>query len=225
MLLTEDGSKWADATLEQVCRQIFHWLKPPLVEGPWLRFQGIGDDALRHLLTKNGWKSTRPRDYQKILRLQREVAVALLRGDFVFHHVDADVVFGMATSENLERFEVVIRTRVRDIVRGHIRGSEDRVKEVMSRLILVAPYYSIEGWLFANHIEPSTLDRTSQPKDLLSINRGEYPDLARTLPVAALCGLQTSFMDTLLHAGACGSLITRLRAHWPSWVRAEYHLQ
>jgi hypothetical protein len=135
----------------------------------------------------------------------------------------------------------VIRAKVRDLVRGKL-ATDARVEHAMTKLIHLAPFYSIETWLFANveqlrklgatesvldvwEADLCTLDQTPKPKDLLrSVSTEHHPLLARNLKTAALLGLGTSFCDTVIRAGACGSLIGRLRTHWPAWVRRDYGL-
>jgi hypothetical protein len=250
LLLTEDGSKWAFETLEQLCRRIVDWLTltPQDEYGAWLTFAPVNDAARAEHVLGNWWKSGKPRDQGKVLRLCREIAEQILRPEgFVFLHIDSDVTWGAGPSLNLDRFAEKIRTKVRDIVRGHLdKQSLDGVRKprldyVMSKLILVAPYYSIEAWLFANvdHLrklgvtgpildewqaDPTKLEQTIKPKESLSVKTEHYPALARELKTAALCELHSSFYDTLERAGECGSLIIRLRHRWPDWVRREYGL-
>ncbi|MCA9699886.1 MAG: hypothetical protein KC431_20340, partial [Myxococcales bacterium] len=247
LLISEDGSKWAFETLEALCWSMFNWLTPNLARGSWLRFAPV-NDAARVAATANMWKSKRPRDSHKILTLCQTIATQLLREDgFVFFHVDGDVIWGERPSDNLTRFDAIIRTKVRDIIRGHLKKgsaehSDARLDAIISKFNLLAPCYSIETWLFANlrvlrqlgvsnpivdvwERDLSELDRTAMPKSTLSLTTRDYPTLARELPVSSLYRLQTSFAASIHEAGACGSLITRLRLHWPDWVRVQYGLR
>src|SRR5690606_22671615 len=111
---------------------------------------------------------------------------------------------GEGISNNVSHFNAVIRKMVRDIVHGRlleVHGadmSEARLEAQMSKLILLAPYYSIENWLFANvprlrqlgvretildewEQDLSTLDRTENPKRLARVSTRHYPELGREL--------------------------------------------
>jgi hypothetical protein len=119
----------------------------------------------------------------------------------------------------------------------HPPGRDRRLAE----LVHVAPFYSIETWLFANvarlrklganeailtewEEDLAKLDATEQPKKLVSASPRDYPVLARDLNAAALYQLESSFCDTVNRTGASGSLVVRLRQHWPTWIRAQYEL-
>ncbi|WP_146158242.1 hypothetical protein [Enhygromyxa salina] len=179
------------------------------------------------------------------MRLCKQIAEQVLRSDgFVFFHVDSDVAWGAGRSPNLDRFEEVIRRKVSDIVRGHLAESnvgEAQIEARMSKLIMLAPHYSIEAWLFANvdrlrecgavgpildqwQADAATLEQTVNPKQLVSVSTRDYPTLARELRTAKLYELQSSFADTVNRAGACGGLVVRLRGRWPQWVRTAHGL-
>lgn len=248
LLVSEDGSKWAFDTVEGLCWSIFDWLTPRLTRGSWLSFAPV-NDAARAAATANMWKSKRARDTHKILRLCEAIATQLLRDDgFVVFHIDGDVIWGQDESPNVRLFDVVIRAKVRDLIRGHLTKTEAqdpsqaRLDAVMSKLILLAPHYCVETWLFANlrrlrelgvsaailddwERDLGILDRTTKPKDALSLRTRDYPDLASALASNALYQLGTSFSAAVHTAGACGSLVVRLRQHWPDWVRREYGLE
>lgn len=242
LVLTEDSSKWAFATLEQVCRHIFNLITPQVETGDWLSF-APATAAGREAMTSNMWKSKQPRDQHKILRLCRDIATHLLRDDgLVCFHFDGDTTWTSGKSENLERFEEVIRAKVRAIVRGELNDQLDaRVDYVMSKLVHVAPFYSIETWLFANvarlrklganeailtewEEDLAKLDAIEQPKRLVRVSPRDYPELARDLNAAALYQLESSFCATVNRTGASASLVVRLRQHWPTWIRAQYGL-
>lgn len=241
LLLSEDASKFAFDTLEHVCRRIFDVVVPRCAIERNVAFSP-SDGAARAVLSGNAWKSGKRRDYDKILTLCRALATHLLRDDgFVFFHVDGDTIWGQ-TSENVGKFEAVIVAKVREYVRGH-RGP-DAVEHAMRKLILLAPHYSIETWLFANvellrtlvpttrqdvhqrldhwARDPTSLDAALMTKELVKIDTKHYPALAAKLPVARLLALGTSFEDAVIQAGNCGALVVRLRSSWPSYVWAEY---
>lgn len=244
LLLSEDSSKWAFGTLEQLCRRMFDWLTPQYADGEWLRFEPVNALA-RKAMTANMWKSANPRDYRKLVDLCKAIANHVVREDgFVFCHVDGDVIWGTSDSHNVRRFDAIVRAKVRDIVRGHFAARlgdavDTRVEQAMTKLIAITPHYSIETWLFANTVclkrlgvasehldiwaaDLTALDGASQPKRLISVSTQHYPTLAAELHTPALLELQSSFADTLSRTGACGSLVCRLRHHWPSWVRSHY---
>ncbi len=224
LVLTEDGSKYAQATLKNLCIRVFDLIAPQFEQGQGVRFQPAADDG-RKAMTANKWKSAKARDQRKIRDLCQNIATYIARPDgFVFFHFDGDQVWSPGSqSENLRKFTTIIEPRVREILRGRFKDTA-QLEYAMSKLIHVAPHYSIETWLFECEQDPYELDRALKPKDLAAIDTSRYPELAKSLPARVLCELGTSFCDLVTSAGGCSPLVIRLRQHWPDWLASQYGL-
>lgn len=87
LVLTEDGSNYAYATLESLVRELLRHSSPgSRVDG--LRFEPANDEA-RKLLAGNQFPDGKK--YFERARLHRTITAKLLaEGGFVFQHIDAD---------------------------------------------------------------------------------------------------------------------------------------
>ncbi len=253
LVLSEDGSKFAFETIRNICRETFDLVVPRCAVHDCVDFRPSSDRE-REAMTANGWKSTKSRDQPRFFNLCKSIASHLLRDDgFVFFHFDGDTLWSARDhSENLVKFEERVVRKVREFVRGHVEKTrkadpEAFIDHTMRKLIHVAPFYSIESWLFANiemlrslcsgkdlpvevtqrldawQRDLGEMDRT-KPKGLVPVSTKDYPQLASELKSAALMALDTSFCDTVLRMGNCSPLIVRLRSSWPSYVRQQYGL-
>lgn len=250
LILTEDGSKFMPETLQRVCGTIFDFIVPRCAVDACVSFRPTSDNE-RAAMTANSWRSSKSRDQPRLLSLCRSIATHLLRDDgFVFFHFDGDAIWGLESSATLTKYDAQIVGKVREIIRGHMqktRGGDCSavVDYAMRKLIHIAPFYSIESWLYANttvlrtlcRISPeveahltawerdlSELDRAQMPKTLAPIDTAHHPTLAAKLPINRLVELGTSFCDTVIRTGNCSSLVIRLRHSWPTYVKKQFNL-
>jgi hypothetical protein len=160
LLLTEDGSPRADEVLRLLLVKLLGHLAPGAVtrdDATW--WEPASADA-RDIVQANSWKNPRRRD--RIRFLQYIAAKLTQEQGFVFFHVDGDRAYGeRATSENLQKFETLIREPVKIILerppaqrRERRRLASDSsagdIRHQLDKLILLMPFYSIETWLFQN---------------------------------------------------------------------------
>lgn len=238
VMLLEDGSSWAEETLEALLRRMFDAVVPRVQLNESVSMARMRHDYDPQI--NRHWVSGRSKG---LIRFRREIATHILKKSsdgaffgFFFFHYDGDTIWSSAPSERARRFDAIIRKQVREIVRGLLETDQE-IDAAMRRLIEVAPHYSIETWLFSAtaslrskgitgplvetwEADLRTLDTLSMPKTALpSVDTRHYPDLARTLPIKRLRELGTSFAALLCGIEACEDLMTRLRAHQPDWAK------
>ena len=93
------------------------------------------------------WKSAAPRDRAKRIDLVRSIATKLREGNtsFVVFHIDGDRPWAEAKdSENVAKFQL-FREEIRRLLPP---GGDHELR----RLLLFAPFYSIEAWLY-QHVD------------------------------------------------------------------------
>lgn len=161
LLLTEDGGAQADETLRSLVVKLLGRLEPGSVTREDARAWEPASPEARAVTRANGWKDPRRRD---LVSFRQYIASKLRRAHgFVFFHVDGDRPYRERdTSENLRKFDVVIRKPVRIILEGPPpqrrarakppradRGST-QVDRQLAKLIVLMPFYSVEAWLFQN---------------------------------------------------------------------------
>lgn len=228
-LLTEDHSDDAFATVQALLRRML-FLVAPQHDPRRLSFAPSTDDA-RAAMRGNGWRCVRSkntRDQRKAIDLRRTLATHLLQDCFVVVHIDGDVAFSDPEgSANLRDFDTLLRPGILLL----LKDQADRI----DRLLLFAPYYSIESWLYQNTAEAhrvyaehhdrhprakqdreklarwaadrTQLDELLKPKDELIIGAGFNRRLAETAyPAQAVAGAERSFHQTVERLRACAPL-------------------
>lgn len=158
LLLTEDRAEQALSTIEALTRKMFRQIDPASDLSPTkVLFEPATDDA-RAVARANNWKSpTR----HNLVAFRQYIAAHLTRGEgFVVFHIDGDRVYAeRGTSENVRKFDDLVRRPVRIILEGPPPKRRERqpppqpragVDERLSKLFLLTPFYSIESWLYQN---------------------------------------------------------------------------
>lgn len=170
LILTEDGSTHASATIEMLVRELLRHSSPG-VRLDRVDFEPANEEA-RKMLAGNQFPDAKK--YSERTRLHQAIADKLVAEDgFVFQHVDADRRWkerARNPSANLANLERHIVTPVRRLVDARTRGSSPRprrrrerpssslteaeltakVNERMARYIRLVPYREIEAWLYQN---------------------------------------------------------------------------
>lgn len=170
LILTEDGSNHASATIEMLVRELLRHCSPG-IRVDRLDFEPANEDA-RKLLAGNQFPDAKK--YIERTRLHQTIADKLVAEDgFVFQHIDADRRWKERErnpSVNLANLERHILIPVRRLVDARYRGSSPRprrrkalqtnglteaeltskVNERMTRYIRLVPYREIEAWLYQN---------------------------------------------------------------------------
>jgi len=178
LVLTEDGSEHAFATLQTLLRELIRYLEP-LIRPERLHFDPVNDEA-RKLLSANQFADSKR--YIERTRVHRTIAERLvIDTGFVVQHVDADRVWSdrerdpSANVANLEKHIVapvrqLVESRYRGVTprrgRGRVASSalsetdiQSRVRERMSRYIRFVPHREIEAWLYQNTTRAAALCR------------------------------------------------------------------
>jgi hypothetical protein len=214
-VLTEDSAKDAHATIQALAFELFKLVDPD-ARPRRLRITPASPDEER-AMRANLWRSTNPRDHRHQVTLRSTIASRIVEGGFVLFHFDGDRIWGERDSAALpdtrRKFEALIRTQVRSMLEQHVRGtlgprrgrerpsaaptlSEEQVvaevDRLLSRLLPLVPYYSVEAWLLQNtykarliceeeHGDPSHLSTF----DSFRADRGSLDELMK--PKEATC--------------------------------------
>lgn len=244
LVLTEDRSEQAHDTIEALTRKIFRQLDPACDLRPTkVRFDPATDDA-RAVARANNWKSPTQRE---LVAFRQYIATQLIREHgFVVFHVDGDRVYAqISTSENVRKFDNLVRRPVRNILEGPPPKRRERqpppqprvsVDERLSKLFLLAPFYSIESWLYQNvatatrlcrqnvacrgkcvaqlmewEADRGALDEVDKPKTRLCFRDRHNAELAGAgFPIAAVIAARKSLHDVLASMSKCAALTQAL---------------
>ncbi|MEM9458062.1 MAG: hypothetical protein AAGF11_28050 [Myxococcota bacterium] len=253
LLLTEDGGVSADETLRVFMVKLLGHLAPGAVTRDDTRWWEPASVEARDVVRADGWKD--PRRVDRVRFLQYVAAKLRQTHGFVFFHVDGDRVYRRrAESENLHKFEALIRAGVRTILkapparrRGRRRSSVEEVdaEQLLAKLVLLMPFYSIEAWLFQNtevatrlcpgpprcrrgcakklarwRLDRGALDEISKPKEELCFGARHNVALAGAgFPLDEILRANKSLRDAVEDLEACASLVRTLEQMMPSWQR------
>jgi len=231
LLLTEDTGGAAHAVVRAVVEKLLFAAAGSL-DISQIDFERAEERA-RQAMGFNLYKSTNPDDYRKQLDLAQTIATKLLRKGtetFVFVHVDGDRLWsqrgqqdGKALCDNHAFFARNVLRRVLLLL------EPGRHTELLQRILMVIPFWSIEAWLYQNTREvqrlctlhaprhdrdqpqfrewtadPAQLDDTSQPKMKVPTFKDKYNlQLAQSLPARKLHMLGLSFASTVERLQRC----------------------
>ncbi len=237
LIITEDTGKGSYQTLQHILRRTFRLMESHC-ETQRIAFREQGA-ATRQTSRANLWKSNKHR--QKLVALRREIATSLLETSppgFVAFHFDGDQVWSRRdASENCAKFSEQIITPVCALVQK-MRPDRD-ADEVLSHLLPIVPFYSIEAWLFQNtrslkvilktqhsgrdlnliakwEQDRGMLDELEKPKQAICAGAKHNEALAKTLPVEDVHRVGKSYHATVETMGKCAALAEALK---PAWAR------
>ncbi|MFH1466644.1 MAG: hypothetical protein ABIO70_19820 [Pseudomonadota bacterium] len=232
LVLTEDGSSYAPDTLTALARKMFCQVEPAC-QTQRIEFEPQ-DERERRSMAGNLWKSTNSRDEPKRRDLVRAIVTKLLEPGvpgFVLFHIDGDRPWAAAaTSENVAKFEELIRAPVRRALAG-------RSPDPLPKLLPVVPFYSIEAWLYQNttkvrsemkgqhgckqgdrkklatwEADPALLDEVEAPKDHFCLGGTHNLALTAAFPADKVLGAGKSFAAAVQSMKACQPLVKALAA-------------
>lgn len=167
VILTEDGSKNARATIEVLVRKML----PLVVPGcrlhdrvAFLPSEPREEEAMRGNAWKTDGKSKNPIAHERRVRLLRYIARRLCQSDtFVIFHIDGDRPWAdRQHSENVAKFDRIVLSSLPQVVdqgrastnsTKRTRETEPKAPEPvlhLDRLLLLCPFRSIEAWLYQN---------------------------------------------------------------------------
>ena len=160
LALTEDAGGQAHPTLRKILKEALKIV----VEGVDLNPTRIKIDPLPendralYAMRANSWKQDPPTS--DTIRLLEAIAGQLaITNGFVVFHFDTDRVWSERdSSEHRQKFESLIRSKVRRILEGEGAPSAaprtrptltaEQVKDALERLLILTPCYSMESWLY-----------------------------------------------------------------------------
>jgi hypothetical protein len=160
LVLTEDSGTKAFETLRSLAKELLKQVDE-YVQTNKISFEPVRNELALQALHANVWKSTKAKDRQKQVELRRTLATQVMLEDgWVFFHFDGDRAWSAReSSENVTKFQSLIREKVRELVLTKLSeqqgGSASQQLDAqadarMARLKTVVPFYSIEAWLFQN---------------------------------------------------------------------------
>lgn len=167
VILTEDGSKDARATIEALVRKMLALVAPGCRLHDRVAFlpsEPREEEAMRGNVWKTDGKNKNPLAHERRVRLLRYIARRLCQEDtFVVFHVDGDRPWKeRSESENLAKFDRIVLSTLPQVVErgrattGHARRTREPEAGTaapvlhLEHLLLLCPFRSIEAWLYQN---------------------------------------------------------------------------
>jgi len=240
LVLTEDGGKHAHATMVALCKKMLH-LVEPTCQTRRIAFGEPREEA-RRVVNGNRWKDGKK--HRELVDLRKTIATKLgERNGFVFFHIDGDCAWSSrGSTDSLEKFQTLIVRPLRALLASDVRGqrmSEPEVEELLERLRLIVPFYSVEAWLYQNidvaialcHAHHGgkdadrfarwkgcrhEIDELPRPKQEICLHDKHNKELAETkYPAGVVYKVGTSFAAAVDSLRACDPLHLALRAIAP----------
>lgn len=221
LLISEDSSRYSPRTGTDLAKRIIRVVDPS-TQMQRIQFIPLDPDHPGIIAAHaNRWRARKNHAYcqarrELILTIATNVAIA---NTFVFFHSDGDTAWTQRTaSEASEIFDKRIRHGLIEFLAG--QRLEDRaIDEMVEKLFLVLPFYSIESWLYQNtghaidlckkhyggqnveqfetwQKERELLDEVVKPKESVCLGSRHNSDLAaNTYPAEAAYGAKKSFTE------------------------------
>lgn len=246
LVLSEDSAASALATIRALARSMLRLVDPSYQAGR-VDLEPEDEEA-QSAMHANLWKGHKKKaaGHQKLVTISRAVARHVFdeRG-FVVFHVDADQAWSnrQAPSENIRRFQdevMLYVSRAVDDLIARNKGSYDKTA-IMSRVILVSPYWCIESWLYQNtavardlcrkhhggrHEETfvrweedrGALDEIQKPKDQACLGSKFNHELAsQGFPARIVYDVRKSFFETVERMRSTPTLVSALATTHPDY--------
>jgi len=162
LVLTEDGSTSAHATIEALAKKLLTSVDSNCHTGR-VRFEPGNPEAVA-IVTANRWKEKKA--HKKQVDLVRTIAAKISESSgYVFFHFDADVTWKKRkTSHNEGAFKEIVVSKVERILKALDINETDR-EDRLSRLLELVPTYSIEAWLYQNTGEAIRISQQSYRRE------------------------------------------------------------
>lgn len=234
LLISEDRSDDALDILETLAKGMLRDVCSGCSTAPSrMRFDPVQGEA-RKAAIANRMASRKERSRQERVTLRRAIATTLAspRG-FVLYHMDADVVWAKRKeSAAPARFAKWVELPVRQLLIDKKQDAE----ELLTKLLLVCPFYSIESWLYQNgrvakrlcvgkcggkHSERigeweanrRLLDEVDRPKEAICLGDEYNGRLARdAFPFRDVIGAGKSLAATVGRMKGCKELVQALES-------------
>jgi len=249
LVLSEDSGSQGQPTIQKILKEALKLVVEGVDLNPArVRLEPLPENERAcQAVRANQWKE-QPPTRETILLLGLIAAQVMQPGGFVVFHFDSDRVWSeREDSENRKKFDAIITEGVRRILRGEAplpvssvprsKLTDEQVEAALERLLVLAPCYSIESWLYQatkellsycrqrhdveEHVrrieswasDRTLLDEVSQPKKdhVLSCIGDRYnEELARAFPAAEVRLAERSFFESVERLRKCSSLIEAL---------------
>ncbi|NOK15007.1 hypothetical protein, partial [Corallococcus exercitus] len=173
LALTEDSGRQGQPTLQRILKEALKLLVVGVDLNPTrIRIEPLPEnDRALHAIHANQWKA-HPPTRDTVILLGAIAARLLEPAGFVVFHFDTDRVWSKReSSENRRKFETIIRSGVRRILRGEGAPplnprakpslTAEQIEAALNRLLILSPCYSMESWLYqaTQELRPICHDR------------------------------------------------------------------
>lgn len=240
LVLNEDGSPQAFLALKNLTKKICQLLCPGIAtQPPGLDFAPTPEE-FESVVRMNMWQSSKPKYYRAQVDLVQAIASQILTSTgYVIFHYDGDCEWERRSEcVHDPKFETIIHERLRTILSLHVDA--DGLAEIMSKVLVLKPFYALEAWTFQNfpkaralcaalgfdascrildawEADPGLLDEVCQPDKLLALGKDYNAELTETgYPARRVYDLNKSFAASVDAALSCKPLLEaleRLRPH------------
>ena len=248
LVLTEDSGRQAQPVIQKLLKEALKLVVEHVDLNPTrVRIEPLPEnERALYAVHANKWKE-RPPPRETILLLGAIAARLLEPAGFVVFHFDTDRSWAERHgSENRQKFEKIIREGVRLILSGHAplpvnprarpTLTAEQIEAALRRLLVLAPCYSIESWLYQatkdvlahcrgkhdsqehmQRIESWSMNRTlldevHKPKDdaLPCVGDHHNEELAKVFPAEEVWLAERSFFESVEELRACTALCEAL---------------
>jgi hypothetical protein len=240
LIMNEDSSPTAYEALRHLIRRICQLLCPDLGT-QHLAFSPTPEE-LEGCVRAGQWQSSNPRHRRQQVDLAQSIASQIVtdRG-FVAFHYDGDCAWAHRTAcVHDPRFETNVRQRVRALLSA--RTPAEKLDEVMSKLLVLKPFYCLEAWTYQNfpraralceelgnppgselldawEAEPGLLDEVVGVPDVFPLHKRHNVALTeKGYPADRVYALGKSFAASVDAALSCQPLLEALSQLSPSVV-------
>jgi hypothetical protein len=155
LIMNEDSSRSAYEALRHLFRRICQLLCPGL-QTQYLEFSPTPEE-LENCVRAGQWQSSNPRHHRQQVDLAQSIAsqIATEQG-FVAFHYDGDCAWEQrGACVHDPHFEANVRQRVHALLSNHVPA--EHVARVMSKLLVLKPFYCLEAWTYQNFPRARTL--------------------------------------------------------------------
>jgi hypothetical protein len=232
LIMNEDSSRTAYDALQSLLKKICQLLCPTL-QTQHLVFSPTPEE-LEGCVRAGQWQSSNPRHHRQQVDLAQSIAsqIATTSG-FVAFHYDGDCAWqDRKTCVHDPHFESNVRQRVHALLSGRV--ATDQIDEMMSKLLVLKPFYCLEAWTYQNfararaiceelgsppgsemldrwEAEPGLLDEVLGPPDVFPLKKHYNVELtAAGYPADRVYAIGKSFTASVDAALSCQPLLEAL---------------
>ena len=232
LIMNEDSSRTAYEALRHLVRRMCQLLCPEL-QTQHLAFSPTPEELVG-CVRAGQWQSSNPKHHRQQVDLAQSIASQIATSSgFVAFHYDGDCAWkDRATCVHDPHFETNVRQRVHALLSGRVAA--DQIDELMSKLLVVKPFYCLEAWTYQNfararaiceelgkpagselleewEADPGLVDEVVGPPDLFPLKKSYNVELTATgYPADRVYTLGKSFTASVDAALSCKPLLEAL---------------